>query len=59
MAEQPERVTATEARAGTGMHKVRAILIISVILAVIAMVWVYAAARQGTQDGATTSADPK
>ena len=56
MAEEPEIVTTTEARGGVTPHIVRYVLIISTILAVAAMVWVFALAPKGTQEGATTSA---
>lgn len=45
MAEQPERRTATEARAGTPRHIVRYVLGISLTLAVIAMIIVMVVAR--------------
>ena len=58
MDEKPEVLTTTEARGGTGTHIVRYILIASVALAVAAMVWVFVLSPKGTQDGATTAADP-
>lgn len=54
MAEQPEVLTTTEARAGATNKGVRYVLIISVILAVGAMVWTYVLAPKGDQQGATT-----
>ena len=54
MADKPEILTTTEARAGASNKGVRYVLIISVILAVGAMVWTYAAAPKGDQQGATT-----
>ncbi len=54
MADKPEILTTTEARAGVTPHVVRYVLIASVILAVAAMVFVYARAPVATQQGATT-----
>ena len=59
MPEEPEVLTTTEARGGVTPHIVRYVLIISLILAVVAMAWTYLAAPKGTQDGATTAADPQ
>ncbi|MBC7504562.1 MAG: hypothetical protein H7267_02350 [Sandarakinorhabdus sp.] len=58
MADKPEVLTTTEARAGTGTHVLRYMLIASVALAVAAMVWVFVLAPKATQDGATTAPDP-
>ena len=58
MAEEPEVLTTTEARGGVTPHIVRYVLIISVALAIGAMVWVFALAPKGTQEGATTARDP-
>lgn len=57
--EQPEVLSTTDARGGTTGNKVRFVLIISVIVAVIAMVSVYAVSPKGTQDGATTAPGPR
>ncbi len=56
MADEPEVLTKTEARGGVTPHIVRYVLIISTILAVVAMVWVFVVAPKATQQGATTSA---
>ena len=58
MADEPEVLTTTEARAGVTPHIVRYVLIVSLVLAVGAMVWAFVMAPKGTQDGATTAADP-
>jgi hypothetical protein len=55
VAEEPEVLTTTEARSGTGTHVVRYILIVSVILAVAAMVWTFVLAPQASQQGATST----
>ena len=55
MADEPEVLTKTEARGGVTPHIVRYVLIFSTLLAVAAMVWVFALAPKGTQQGATTS----
>ncbi|PZN94878.1 MAG: hypothetical protein DCF31_07930 [Alphaproteobacteria bacterium] len=59
MVEQPEKLTTNEARGGVGLNVVRYVLIISVILAVAAMVITYVRAPSPTQQGATTSPDPQ
>ena len=59
MPEEPEVLTTTEARGGVTPHIVRYVLIISLILAVGAMAWTFLASPKGTQDGATTAADPQ
>jgi hypothetical protein len=56
MADEPEVLTTTEARSGVTPHIVRYVLIISTLLAVAAMVWVFVLSPKGTQQGATTSA---
>jgi predicted secreted protein len=58
MAEEPEVLTTTEARAGVTPHIVRYVLIISVILAVVAMVWVFATAPDATRKGSDVRAVP-
>ena len=55
MADEPEVLTKTEARGGVTPHIVRYVLIISTILAVIAMVWVFAAAPDATQPDTAAS----
>ncbi|KPF66921.1 hypothetical protein IP88_12475 [alpha proteobacterium AAP81b] len=59
MAEPPIRRNSTEAKGGTNVRAIKWVLALSLLLAVIAMAWTYAAAPQGTQDGATTNADPR
>ncbi|MFZ4689943.1 MAG: hypothetical protein ACOYLS_11945 [Polymorphobacter sp.] len=58
MADEPEVLTTTEARAGVTPHIVRYVLMISLALAVAAMAWVFIVAPSATQDGATTAAGP-
>lgn len=58
MADEPEVLTTTDARSGVTPHIVRYVLIASLVLAVAAMVWVFVVAPKGTQEGATTAADP-
>ena len=55
MADEPEVLTKTEARGGVTPHIVRYVLIISTLLAVAAMIWVFVMSPKGTQQGATTS----
>lgn len=55
MADEPEVLTKTEARGGVTPHIVRYVLIISTLLAVAAMIWVFVLSPKGTQQGATTS----
>lgn len=57
MDEQPEVLTTTEARSGTGTHVLRYMLIASVILAVAAMVWVFFLAPTATQPDASVTSD--
>lgn len=52
MDEEPEVLTTTEARSGVGTHVVRYVLIISVVLAVGAMVASYLHAPVASQQGA-------
>jgi hypothetical protein len=59
MADEPEVITTVKARGGITPHIVRYVLIVSLILAVVAMAWTLLAAPKGTQDGATTAADPQ
>ena len=58
MAEEPEVLTKTEARGGTGTHIVRYVLYVSLALAAAAMIWIYVLAPKPTQQGATTAAAP-
>ena len=55
MAEDPKVLTTTEARGGTGNNVVRYVLIISVILAIGAMVWTFVLSPKGEQQGATST----
>ncbi len=57
--EEPEVLTTTEARGGVTPHIVRYVLIISLVLAVGAMVWTFVVAPEASQEGATTAADPQ
>ena len=57
--EQPEVISTTDVRSGTTGNKVRYVLIISVIMAVIGMVAVYTTSPKGTQEGATTAPGPR
>ena len=59
MADDPKVITTVEARGGVTPHIVRYVLMVSLILAVVAMAWSYLAAPKGTQQGATTTADPQ
>jgi len=60
MAEDPKVLTTTEARGGITPHIVRYVLIVSLLLAVVAMVWVYAASPVTTKGGAaSTEAAPR
>ena len=59
MAEEPEVLTKTEARGGVTPHIVRYVLIISTILAVLAMVWVFKAAPEATQPDTATSSSAR
>ena len=59
MADDPKVITTVKARGGVTPHIVRYVLMVSLALAVIAMAWTYLAARKGTQQGATTAADPQ
>ncbi|KAB7646399.1 hypothetical protein [Polymorphobacter fuscus] len=57
MADKPKIITTNRARGGvTGT--VRYVLMASLALAIAAMVWVFLLSPKGTQEGATTSADP-
>ncbi|MFZ4111030.1 MAG: hypothetical protein ACOYKQ_11230 [Polymorphobacter sp.] len=59
MADDPKVITTVKARGGVTPHIVRYVLLASLTLAVVAMAWTYLAAPQGTQQGATTKADPQ
>ena len=48
MPDKPETLSTNRARGGIGTHVVRYILIISTVLAIGAMLWVYAAAPVAT-----------
>jgi hypothetical protein len=58
MTNKPEVRTTTQARAGVTPRIMRYVLVISLVLAVAAMVWVFVLAPAATKDGATTGADP-
>lgn len=59
MADHREEISTVKARGGVTPHIVRYVLILSLVLAVGALGFVFFAAPQGTQDGATTAADPQ
>ena len=59
MDEKPEVLTTTEARGGVGTHVVRYVLVISVLLAIVALAFTFLRAPVPTQQGATTAADPR
>ncbi len=56
MADRPERLTTTAARAGITPRVVRYVLAVSLLLAIGAMIWIYLATPVASQRGATTSA---
>ena len=58
MAEDPEIITTDRARAGSTPHIVRYVLAISLVLVIAGMFWAYTSSPKGTQEGATTAADP-
>lgn len=51
MPEKPKTISTNRARGGIGTHIVRYVLVISTVLAIGAMVWVYFAAPQATAPG--------
>ena len=55
----PEVISTTDARAGTTGNKVRYVLLISLVIAVIGMWAVYAGSPKGTQNGPTTAPGPR
>jgi hypothetical protein len=59
MANEPQRISTVKARGGVTPHIVRYVLLVSLVLAIAAMVFVYASAPQGSQEGATTAPGPK
>jgi hypothetical protein len=59
MADEPQKISTVKARGGVTPHIVRYVLLVSLVLAIAAMVFVYAAAPQGSQDGATTAPGPQ
>lgn len=54
----PEVVTSSRARAGTTGNKVRYVLLVSVIIAALAMFFTYAVSPKGRIDGATSAPGP-
>lgn len=58
MPDKPKIITTERARGGITHQHVRIVLAVSLALAVIAMIVVYAGAPIATQQGATTAADP-
>jgi hypothetical protein len=59
MADEPQKISTVKARAGVTPHIVRYVLLVSLVLAIAAMIFVYADAPQGSQDGATTAPGPQ
>ena len=59
MADKPEILTTNKARGGVTPRIVRYVLIVSVILAVAAMVWTYAQAPVATKPASDTAAGAK
>jgi hypothetical protein len=56
MANEPQKISTVKARGGVTPHIVRYVLLASLVLAVAAMVFVYASAPQGSQEGIATAA---
>jgi hypothetical protein len=50
MDDKPEVITTNRARGGVTRHNVRYVLIASVVLAVVAMIWVYARSPEPTNE---------
>lgn len=59
MADKPEIISTDKARGGVTPHIVRYVLIISLILAVVALAVTFIESPKGTQDGPTTAAGPQ
>lgn len=59
MAKEPQTISTVKARGGVTPHIVRYVLLVSLVLAVAAMVFVYASAPQASQDGPTTAQGPR
>ncbi|MBC7520545.1 MAG: hypothetical protein H7268_05545 [Sandarakinorhabdus sp.] len=59
MADKPKIISTVKARGGVTPHIVRYVLMISLVLAVAAMVFAYARAPTATQDGPTSVAGPQ
>jgi hypothetical protein len=58
-AAKPVVISTEKARGGVTGHKVRYVLAISLLLAVVAMIAVYAGVPGGLQDGPTTIPGPR
>lgn len=58
MAQDPKVLSTNRARGGIGTHVMRYVLIISTVLAVGAMIWVFGAAPTATDPGMETPAQP-
>lgn len=56
--EAPETVSTTRARAGTTGNKVRYVLLVSVIIAALAMLFTYVVSPKGSIEGATSAPGP-
>jgi hypothetical protein len=56
MAIKPETISTNRARGGIGTHVVRTMLIVSMLLAVAAMLWVYLAAPKASDPAMETPA---
>lgn len=54
----PETVGTTQARAGTTGNKVRYVLLVSVIIAALAMLFAYVVSPKGSIEGATSAPGP-
>ena len=59
MADRPEEISTEKARGAVVSQGVRYVLIISLVLAVAAMVFALIESPKGTQDGPTTAAGPQ
>jgi hypothetical protein len=55
MPEKPKTISTNRARGGIGTHKVRYVLVISTMLAIAAMIWVWFAAPEATDPTMETS----
>ena len=59
MADKPKIISTVKARGGVTPHIVRYVLMISLVLAVAAMAFVYMGAPPATQDGPTSVPGPQ